>query len=98
VAGAAAQVAGVERCRCFEGTCRRKLLDRTLVWNQRHLVQVLHEHETHYNCYRAHQWMEQAAPLRAVPAPITDLQRITNINIRRHDRLGGILHEYRYAA
>jgi len=61
-------------------------------------VHVLHEYETHYNCYRAHQWMEQAAPLRAVPAPITDLQRITNINIRRHDRLGGILHEYRYAA
>ncbi len=30
-------------------TCRHKLLDRTLVWNQRHLLHVLHEYETHYN-------------------------------------------------
>jgi hypothetical protein len=24
-------------------TCRRELLDRTLIWNQRHLLQALHE-------------------------------------------------------
>jgi len=79
-------------------TCRRELLDRTLIWNQRHLLHALHEYETHYNHYRAHQAMEQAAPLRAVPEPITDPQHITDLDIRRHDRLGGIIHEYQHAA
>ena len=31
------------------GSCRRELLDRTLVWNQRHLVTVLREYEDFYN-------------------------------------------------
>ncbi|MFI0487067.1 hypothetical protein ACH34T_41210, partial [Actinomadura sp. 9N215] len=30
-------------------TCRRELLDRTLVWNQRHLLHALREFETFYN-------------------------------------------------
>ncbi|MEY9912020.1 putative transposase [Catenulispora sp. MAP12-49] len=79
-------------------TCRRELLDRTLIWNQRHLLRALHEYETHYNHNRAHQAIQQAAPLRAVPAPITDPQHITDLDIRRHDRLGGIVHEYQHAA
>jgi hypothetical protein len=29
-------------------TCRRELLDRTLIWNQRHLLHVLREYETFY--------------------------------------------------
>ncbi|MEY9895769.1 transposase InsO family protein [Catenulispora sp. MAP5-51] len=28
-------------------TCRRELLDRTLIWNQRHLLHALREYETH---------------------------------------------------
>jgi len=28
-------------------SCRHELLDRTLVWNQRHLLHVLHEYERH---------------------------------------------------
>jgi hypothetical protein len=79
-------------------TCRRELLDRTLIWNQRHLVHALHEYETHYNHNRAHQAMQQAAPLRAAPAPITDPQHITDLDIRRDDRLGGIVHKYQHAA
>ena len=79
-------------------TCRHELLDRTLIWNQHHLLQALHEYETHYNSHRTHQAIEQAAPLRPVPAPITDPQHITDLNICRHDRLGGIVHEYRRAA
>ncbi|GAA2062863.1 hypothetical protein GCM10009839_87600 [Catenulispora yoronensis] len=30
-------------------TCRHELLDRTLIWSQRHLLHALHEYETHYN-------------------------------------------------
>ena len=36
-------------------TCRRELLDRTLIWNQRHLLHALRQFEDHYNSYRPHQ-------------------------------------------
>ncbi|MFI6604723.1 integrase core domain-containing protein [Nonomuraea sp. NPDC050536] len=35
-------------------TCRRELLDRTLIWNQRHLLYALREFETFYNEHRPH--------------------------------------------
>lgn len=79
-------------------TCRHELLDRTLIWNERHLRQALREFEHHHNTHRPNQAMNQAAPLRAVPEPITDPGRITRLDIRRHDRLGGVIHEYQHAA
>jgi putative transposase len=79
-------------------TCRRALLDRTLVWNQRHLLHALREYETFYNAHRPHQGLANARPLRPLPEPITDLDRLARLDIRRHDRLGGILHEYEHAA
>lgn len=45
-------------------SCRRELLDRCLVWNERHLRHVLREYERFYNQHRAHQALDQAAPLR----------------------------------
>ena len=33
--------------RALDRGCRRELLDRTLVWNQNHLRQVLREYESH---------------------------------------------------
>jgi putative transposase len=36
------------------GGCRRELLDRTLVWNQSHLRQILREYEIHHNQHRPH--------------------------------------------
>jgi putative transposase len=79
-------------------TCRRELLDRTLVWNQRHLIQSLREFERFYNRHRPHQGIENAAPLRPLPKPIIDQEQIARLHIRRHQRLGGILHEYHHAA
>ena len=79
-------------------TCRRELLDRTLIWNQRHLVNALREFEHHYHTHRPHRILNQGSPLRARPTPINDPDRITQLNIRRHDRLGGTLHEYRHTA
>ncbi|MFC7592219.1 integrase core domain-containing protein [Nonomuraea antimicrobica] len=79
-------------------SCRRELLDRCLIWNERHLRHALREYELFYNRHRAHQALNQAAPLRTVPDPITDPERITDLNIRRRDRLGGVLHEYSHAA
>ena len=36
------------------GSCRRELLDRTLIWDQRHLMTVLREYEDFYNRHRPH--------------------------------------------
>ncbi|MBB5082345.1 integrase core domain-containing protein [Nonomuraea endophytica] len=79
-------------------TCRRELLDRCLIWNERHLRHALAEYEKFYNEHRAHHALGQAAPLRAVPDPITEPARVIDLTVRRHDRLGGILHEYSHAA
>ncbi|WP_406221580.1 integrase core domain-containing protein [Streptomyces canus] len=79
-------------------TCRHELLDRTLIWNERHLRHALRQFEAHHNAHRPHQAMNQAAPLRAVPEPITDRGRISHLDIRRRDRLAGVVHEYRHAA
>jgi putative transposase len=35
-------------------TCRRELLDCTLIWNQRHLLHALREYEQFYNGHRPH--------------------------------------------
>jgi putative transposase len=80
-------------------TCRRELLNRTLLWNQRHLLHALREFEQFYNCHRPHQGIANARPLRALPSPIPapDVDARLHI-IRRRDRLGGILHEYQHAA
>jgi putative transposase len=50
--------------RCVQ-TCRRELLDRTLIWNQRHLLHALREFEQFDNSHRPHQGIANARPLRA---------------------------------
>ncbi|WP_219825989.1 integrase core domain-containing protein [Nonomuraea typhae] len=42
-------------------TCRREPLDRTLIWNQPHLLHALREFETFYNEHRPHRTLGQAA-------------------------------------
>ena len=48
-------------------TCRRELLDRTLIWNQRHLLHALREFEHLYNEHRPHQGIANARPLAHCP-------------------------------
>jgi putative transposase len=79
-------------------TCRRELLDRTLIWNQRHLLRTLREYEIFYNTHRPHQGIANARPLAPLPEPITDPARLVQLNIHRRDRVGGVLHEYEHAA
>ncbi|MGH3199328.1 MAG: integrase core domain-containing protein [Streptosporangiaceae bacterium] len=75
------------------GSSRREILDRILILNAAHLRTVLAEYETHFNKHRPHRALNQASPLNALPDP-TD----ADIKIIRHDRLGGLLHEYSQAA
>jgi putative transposase len=82
----------------FVLTCRRELPDRTLIWNQRHLLHALREFERFYNFHRPHQGIGNARPLRALPAPIPVTDAVGGLRINRRDRLGGVLHEYRHAA
>jgi len=79
-------------------SCRHELLDRTLIWNQGHLLHSLREYERHYNTHRPHRGIANARPLSPLPQPITDPAAIPHLRIRRHDRPGGLLHEYEHAA
>jgi len=79
-------------------TCRRELLDRTLIWNQRHLLHALREFEVFFNEHWPHQGIDNGCPLHPVPPPITDPDQIIRLDIRRHQRLGGFLNEYEHAA
>jgi transposase InsO family protein len=79
------------------GACRRELLDRMLIWNQAHMLDALREFETHYNLHRPHRSLDQDASLQPAPVPITDRADIVDLDVRRRDRLGGILHEYENA-
>jgi putative transposase len=56
------------------GSCRRELLDRTLIWNQRHLTTFLHEYEDFCNTHRPHRTVNQAAPLRPLPDGVARVQ------------------------
>lgn len=75
-------------------TCRRELLDHTLIGDQRHLLYALREFASFCNGHRPHRALNQAAPLRPLPEP----GEIGNLQVRCHERLGGTLHEYECAA
>jgi transposase len=62
------------------------------------LLHALRQYEQHYNAHRPHRGISNSRPLHPLPEPITDRHKITDLHIRRHDRLGGILHEYEHAA
>ncbi|MEU4807192.1 integrase core domain-containing protein [Actinosynnema sp. NPDC023587] len=78
-------------------SCRRELLDRTFIWNQRHLLHVLREYEKFYNNHRPHQGIDNARPLRTLPPAVTDQAAVIRLDVRRRQRLGGILNEYHHA-
>jgi putative transposase len=78
-------------------TLRTELLDRMLIWNEPHLQHALGEYQRHRNQHRPHRSLAAAAPLRARPQPL-DPDQIERRTVRRLDRLGGVIHEYRHAA
>jgi transposase InsO family protein len=47
-------------------SCRHEVLDRTLIWNQAHLLHALREYERHHNRHRPHRGIcERPTPTRA---------------------------------
>jgi putative transposase len=74
-------------------TVRRECLDWMLIWGRRHLERVLDEYVWHYNDDRPHRGLALCPPrgieVRAGPDAIT-----AAANVRRRDRLDGLVHEY----
>jgi len=76
------------------GGWRRELLDRTLIWNQSHLRQILRLYQTHHNQHRPHRSLDGGAPLKPLPEPV-DLEQY---RVRKHARVGVTINEYRLVA
>jgi hypothetical protein len=71
-------------------------LDWVLVWNRRHLEDVLTEYIRHYNNARPHRGIGLKAP---VPRSGIDTREYrTDPAYPTADVLGGLIHEYRHAA
>jgi transposase InsO family protein len=73
----------------FVRTVRAECLDWLLILNRRHLEHVLRVYVDHYNRERPHRALE-------LRPPQADEQRESSRpgEIRRRDRLGGLIHEY----
>jgi putative transposase len=78
----------------FVGTARRECLDWLLILNRRHLEHVLRVFVEHYNTHTPHR------SLNLTPPEAIDHERAvaSSRDVKRRDRLGGLIHEYSYAA
>jgi putative transposase len=79
----------------FVGTARRARLDRLPILNRSHLEHVLRVFVDNYNAHRPHH------SLNLTPPTATDQERpiiSSSHDLRRRERLGGLIHEYTYAA
>jgi putative transposase len=77
----------------FVRTVRSECLDWLLILNSRHLERVLRTYVQHYNTQRPHRALGLCPP-----DPEAILGPPTSADIRRRDRLGGLIHEYYRAA
>ena len=76
----------------FVRTVRTECLDWLLIVGRRHLEHVLRIYIQHYNRERPHRGLALKTP-----APL-QLDSAASDDVRRRDRLGGLLHEYYRAA
>ena len=76
-------------------SCRREATDKILILGERHLRTVLIEYIDHYDRHRPHRTLQQQPPDAKEPTAETP---DNPIKIRRHDRLGGLIHEYAQVA
>ena len=73
----------------FVRTVRAECLDWLLILDRRHLEHVLGAYVEHYNTQSPHRALKLQPPQPQEPPPTA-----TTGAIRRHDRLGGLIHEY----
>jgi hypothetical protein len=78
----------------FVRTVRRECLDHVLVYGRRHLERVLRTYVVHYMEERPHRGLHLMAPSGRPSVICTG----PTAHVRRRDVLGGLIHEYRWAA
>jgi transposase InsO family protein len=79
----------------FVRTVRSECLDHILIFGRRHLQRVLRTYLKHYCEERPHRGLSLAAP---VPRPRAVHRDARTSTLRRRDLLGGLIHEYGWAA
>jgi putative transposase len=78
------------------GTVRRECLDQLLIVGRHQLVHVLRRYVEHYNQRHPHRGLAHATP---VPPERTEATSAPDAGrLRRRDVLGGLIHQYEYAA
>ena len=82
----------------FIGTVRRECLDRLLIFHRHQLQSVLVEFLGHYNGHRPHRSLNQQPPLESEVAPPSRIGYPDPTRLRRTDKLGSLIHEYRLVA
>ena len=73
----------------FVRTVRAERLDWQLILNHHHLERVMREYLEHDNQHRPHRALDLQPPQPREPPPTPAIGKV-----RRHDRLGGLIHEY----
>jgi putative transposase len=76
-------------------TVRQECLDHVLIYGRRHLERVLHAYVAHYVAERPHRGLGLAVPAGTRTPQVRGTPRTP---IERGDVLGGLIHEYRWAA
>jgi putative transposase len=72
------------------GSCRRELLDRVVILNERHLRRLLHDYIAYYARDQCHLALDKDAPdMRSVQSRPNARGRVV-----AHRRLGGLHHRY----
>jgi putative transposase len=82
-------------CERFIGSVRRELLDHILILSERHLRRKVKEYVQYFNHARPHQGISGQIPIPSSPPPsvVPPLSRLRRIPI-----LGGLHHDYQWAA
>ena len=79
----------------FVRTVRRECLDHVLIYGRRHLERVLQTYVAHYVEERPRRGLSLAVPAgNRTP----QVRGTTRTPVERRDVLGGLIHEYRWAA
>jgi putative transposase len=79
-------------------TIRSECLDWLLILSWRHLQRVLKTYVDHYNRQRPHRVLGLGVPDPRDGAGRASTCAPDRIEVKRRDRLGGLLHEYELAA
>src|SRR5439155_20151508 len=79
----------------FVRTLREECLDSLLIVGRRQLERVLREYLDHYNRERPHRALDLRPPQ---PSQVIPLRPQPDAAVQRCNRLGGLIHEYAWAA